>query len=197
MMQKIIPSDSVLIPDNANCVFKGQIFDVYQWSQEMYDGTSETFEMLRRPDTVSVIGIVEDKILVLDDEQPHTGSRKSFPGGRVDLSDESTESAAQREMLEETGYSFNNWRLIKVGQPHTKIEWFVYLYLAWEVKDQQATDHDAGEKSTVHQLEVSELKNLVINKSGYLGESTEIFKNLNSTLDLLKINEYQGSAVDR
>ena len=105
-MQKIVPDDSVLIPPEASRVFEGQIFDTYQWSQTMFDGSSHTFEMLKRPDTVTVMCVVDEKVLVIDEEQPHVGTRRSFPGGRVDDTDASVEAAAKREVLEETGYSF-------------------------------------------------------------------------------------------
>lgn len=35
------------IPDHAKCVFKGVIFDVYQWEQKLYNGTTTTFEKLK------------------------------------------------------------------------------------------------------------------------------------------------------
>jgi 8-oxo-dGTP pyrophosphatase MutT (NUDIX family) len=196
-MKKVIPEDSVLIPDQAERVFKGQIFDVYQWPQPFFDGSMGTFEMLKRPDTVSVIGLVEgDKILVIDDEQPYTGLRRSFPGGRVDETDESIIAAAQREMLEETGYSFKSWRLIKVWQPHTKLEWFVHILLAWGPAGKQAPRPDPGEKITVKELPFEDLKDLVINKSGYLGESTDIFENIDSSEQLLSLPEFPGQQVD-
>ncbi|MFO0971471.1 MAG: hypothetical protein U0520_03950, partial [Candidatus Saccharimonadales bacterium] len=70
-MKKVIPIDAKLIPQDAKKVFDGVIFDVFQWQQQMFDGTTETFEMLRRPDTVQVICIDEGKVLVLEEEQPH------------------------------------------------------------------------------------------------------------------------------
>jgi len=130
-MKKQVPKDAVLIPDTAKRVFRGQIFDVYQWPQKMFDNSTQTFEMLRRPDTIAVIAVVEDKILILDDEQPHTGLRKSLPTGRVDDQDTATLSAAKREVLEETGFEFSKWRLIEVTQPHSKLEWFIYFYIAY------------------------------------------------------------------
>src|SRR5581483_6360159 len=157
-MKKLIPKDAVLIPATARRVFEGMIFDVYQWPQQLFDGTDHTFEMLKRPDTVVVMAVAEDKVLVLDDEQPHFGSRQSFPGGRVNNADVSVQAAAEREVREETGYSFKNWRLIRVTQPHLKIEWFVYLWLAWDVVDKQAPNLDAGEKITVRELTFDKLK---------------------------------------
>lgn len=196
-MKKIIPSDAVLVPDQAKRVFEGMIFDVYQWPQKLFDGSEHTFEMLKRTDTVSVICVVEDKLLVIDDEQPHLGSRISFPGGRVDESDDNIEAAARREILEETGYTFKNWRLVRVWQPYRKVEWFVHLWAAWEVIDHQAPTLDPGEKITLKMVDFPVLKDMVMKRTGYLGESVSIFENLNNVEQLLGLPEFQGQTVDR
>lgn len=196
-MKKLIPADAVLIPARAKRVFEGMIFDVYQWEQELYDGSKHTFEMLKRTDTVSAVCLVDGKILMLDDEQPHLGRKKTFPGGRVDPEDASIEAAVQREVLEETGYSFGNWRLIRVWQPYTKVEWFVHLWLAWEVADQTATNHDAGEKIQLDSLTLAEVKALVNAGEGHLGETAPLFNPLDSLDDLLALPEFQGQTVDR
>lgn len=196
-MKKIIPKDAVLVPDQAKLVFEGKIFSVYQWPQKLFDGSEYTFEMLKRTDTVSVICLLDDKVLVIDDEQPHLGSRQSFPGGRVDAEDASAEIAARREISEETGYSFKNWRLVKVWQPYRKIEWFVYMWLAWEVTDKQAPLLDGGEKITVHELPFQAVKDLVMKRQGYLGESLDLFENAQSIDDLLTLPEFRGQSVDR
>lgn len=196
-MKKVIPKDSVLIPDQAERAFKGMIFDVYQWPQKLFDGSEHRFEMLKRPDTVTAICVVEDKILAINDEQPHLGARRSFPGGRVDPEDASVEAAIRREIAEETGYSFQNWRLVKVWQPYRKMEWFIYVWLAWDVAEQQTARLDAGEKITVQALPFDELKALVMKRGGYLGESASIFENLDSIEELLALPEFSGQAVDR
>lgn len=196
-MKKVIPPDAVLVPDQAERVFQGRIYDVYHWPQQMFDGSTATFEMLKRPDTVNVIAIVDGKILVIDDTQPHTGTKRSFPGGRVDPEDGSIESAARREIIEETGYDFNNWRLIRVQQPFSKIEWFAYLVLAWDVKSKTEPKLDAGEKILVEQLSLDEVRDLVINKQGYLADAIEIFENINSLDELLNLPEYTGQIIDR
>ena len=43
------------IPKDARCVFKGVIFEVWQWEQKMFDGSMATFERIKRPDTVVII----------------------------------------------------------------------------------------------------------------------------------------------
>ena len=196
-MKKVIPEDAILIPDNASCVFRGHIFDVYQWPQELYDGSEATFEMLKRADTTNVICIDDDRIIIIDDEQPNRGSFKTFPGGRVDPEDADIQAGAAREVLEEIGYSFANWQLLKVEQPIRKIEWFVYLYVAWGKTAQTAPHHDAGEKITAQAITFDELKEMVMSGEGYLGESADLFENIHRIEDLLAMPEFQGREVDR
>lgn len=196
-MKKIIPDDSVLVPDIAELAFQGKIFSVYQWPQKLFDGSEYTFEMLKRTDTATVICVVDGKLLVIGDEQPHLGKRQSFPGGRVDSGDPSIEAAAKREVLEETGYSFKNWRLIKVSQPYRKIEWFVYVFLAWDVAATQDPVLDPGEKITVGQLSFDETKTLVEKRKGYLGESIDIFEAARNLDGLLALPAFEGTEVDR
>lgn len=196
-MLKIIADDSSLVPPHAELKYQGQLFSTYQWDQEMFDGTNETFEMIKRTDTVNVIGISEGKIIVITDEQPHFGSRVSFPGGRVDASDRSTLEAAQREMLEETGYQFGNWRLIKVRQPYRKIEWFVYTYLAWDGHKNTQPNPDPGEIISSKLLSFHEVKNMCQNDTGYLADSKELFSSTDSLDELLAAPEFIGQQIDR
>ncbi|HSW85665.1 MAG TPA: NUDIX domain-containing protein [Candidatus Saccharimonadales bacterium] len=196
-MEKIIPNNAVLIPDQAAKVFSGQIFDVYQWPQKLYDGSEHTFEMLKRPDTVVIIGVVEGKLIIVEDIQPHFGSRHSFPGGRVDKTDPTIEAAASREMQEETGYSFKKWRLISVLQPYLKMEWFVHYLIAWDEESQQKPNLDAGEKIKVSQVSFDDLKKIVLNKAGYLGESMSLIGKLENIDEMLSLPEFEGKVIDR
>ena len=191
-MKKIIPKNSTLIPGQANLVFKGQIYDTYQWPQKLYDGSEATFEMLRRPDTVETIGIVDNKVIVVSDKQPNRGVKLSFPEGRVDKTDNDTLSAAKREVNEETGYEFKHWRLVKVWQPHTKIEWFVYLYLAWDGKKTTEPHVDAGEIIEVELVTFEKLKQLVFDKARHLGYAQSVFNDVLSIEELLNLPEFEG-----
>jgi ADP-ribose pyrophosphatase YjhB (NUDIX family) len=196
-MQKVIPETAVLVPSQAEKVFTGQIFDVYQWQQTLFDNSQAMFEMLKRPDTVFTICIVDGRIVIIEDTQPHSGTRISFPGGRVDATDITTEEAAKREVHEETGYSFHNWRLIQVRQPYKKMEWFIYLYLAWDIITKEEPHVDPGE--TIEQKTVSfpDLKTSILNKTGSLTEARSLFESLSDLDELLALPQFTGKNVDR
>ncbi len=151
----------MLVPEHSQRVFKGKIFDVYQWEQELYDGTKTTFEMLKRPDSVHTIAIKDEKIIVLEQEQPGIGSFYSFPGGRSDVEGETELDAAQREMYEETGMRFKTWKLLLATQNHPKIDWIVYLFLATDCIDEGDPHPDAGEKINVTLRTLDEVKELI------------------------------------
>jgi len=194
-MQKIVPADAILIPEQAQLMFKGIIYDTYQWQQQLFDGTETTFEMLRRADTVTTICVVNDKILVLRDEQPHRGLRLGFPGGRVDEDDETIDVAAKREVLEETGYTFDQWKLLKVWQPQRKMEWFVYLFVAWDDTESAKPTLDGGERITVDHMTFDEVKKLTQDKEGVLGESQDIFERCTTTDDILALPSFEGKSI--
>jgi len=144
------------IPKNAKRVFKGEIFEVYQWPQKMYDGSKEIFEMLTRPDTAQAIAVVEDKILISYQKQPDSKNIYiSLPGGRLEKG-ETALNAAKREMLEETGYVARDWRLFKKINPVGKIVWTIYTYIARDCIYWQPPKPDAGEKITVKLISFNE-----------------------------------------
>ncbi len=188
-MDRILPKNANLIPESAERVFRGKIFDVYQWQQKLYDGSSATFEMLRRPDTVIILGIKDDQLIYVEDEQPPAIFRTRFPGGRVEPG-ENWQTAARREMMEETGLSFKSWRMIDVWQMETKIEWFISFYLAWDY-DPEASGNPApgpGEKIKVKNGSVDEVFNEIFNKSGY--KKPRVLKDTHSISELLDAKEY-------
>lgn len=136
------------VPPQAKRVFQGVIFDVYQWEQTLYDGkTTATFEMLKRPDTVVIIAVLDGKILLAHDEQPHRPAVTTLIAGRVDP-DETPLEAAQRELLEETGYESQSWESFKKFTPSNKIEWTVYYFIARDPSKTKEANPGPGERVT-------------------------------------------------
>lgn len=140
------------IPKEARCVFKGVIFDVYQWEQEMFDGSFQTFEKLKRADTIQVIPILENgNILILKEKQPNTSVFTTFAGGRREKN-EKPEETARRELLEETGLEAKEIILWKKFKPLSKIEWDVYYFFARGLTKKQEPDLDGGEKIEIEEI---------------------------------------------
>ena len=93
------PKSKQPIPAHAKRVFSGRIFDVYQWEQEMFDGTTETFEPIWRLPTVEIIATVGDKILIEEQDQPDRKNNITLVAGRADHSEDML-AEAKRELLE-------------------------------------------------------------------------------------------------
>ncbi|EKD32725.1 MAG: NUDIX hydrolase [uncultured bacterium] len=148
------------IPAQAKKVFSGIMFDVYQWEQDVYDGTSKTFEMIKRPDTTQIIAVSDGKILISDEEQPTKGKFYTLFGGRVESGEEPLKSA-KRELLEESGTASDDWELINKWEPITKIDWTIHLYIARNCKKVSEQKLDAGEKIIVKPVSFEEFVEIV------------------------------------
>lgn len=159
------PKSKQPLPKKAKKVFSGKIFDVYQWKQKMFDGSEETFEKLKRPDTVIVFPVLDDgKILLTKQQQPGKEPFIGAAGGRVDPG-ENILTAAKRELLEETGYEAKKYTLWKSVQPISKMEWAVYVFIAKDVKKAAEMNLDAGEKIKLLPVSFDKFMKVVLKSS--------------------------------
>ena len=143
--------------EEAEVVFQGKLFQVWQWQQELFDGSVTTFEQLSRPDTVLVLPITTSgEALFLEESQPGTAPMFRTIGGRVEPG-EAPEMAALRELREESGYETGELRLWAAWQPINKIDWAVYLFVAHRLSAPVELNLDAGEKVTLRSILASEL----------------------------------------
>lgn len=144
------------IPPQAKRVFKGVIFDVYQWDQTLYDGSTATFEMLKRADSVAVIAVQDDMVLLIEDDQPSRPIVLGFPAGRSDPGETPLETA-KRELLEETGYQAESWELYQSFEPSHKMDWRLPFFIAKNLHKAQDADPGAGERIKITWVTFDEL----------------------------------------
>lgn len=164
------------IPEVAKRVFKGEIFDVYQWQQEMYDGSMATFEMLKRPNTIQVIPVSGDKIFLAHEEQPMKPKRWTLLGGRQEDGEEPMQGA-KRELLEEAGLVSDDWELLFTFDPVGKIEWNVYIFVARGCRKIQEQKLDAGERIDVAEVDFDRFIETVTDRNFWGSEiSNELYR---------------------
>lgn len=171
------PSSRQPLPPSARQVFKGELFDVYQWEQVLYDGSIAVFEKLRRPDTCYVIPVTaNDTLLIVRQVQP--GSQQFFGliGGRVEVG-ETYEIAARRELLEEGGLIPGTLELWDSYQFLPKIDWAIFTFIARDCSSAEQS-LDAGEKIEMVEVSFEELLELA---------SKDSFGDLEVALRLLRI----------
>jgi ADP-ribose pyrophosphatase len=143
------------IPPHARRVFEGILFDVYQWEQEQFDGTIRTFEMISRKHSVDIIATIGKDIVVLEQEQPGVQSYPSLPGGIIEKK-ETPLAAAKRELLEETGYTSEEWVCLEEFKGTTKVDVREFVFVARDCKKIAEQRLDCGEKISFRLVSFSE-----------------------------------------
>lgn len=134
------------IPDNAKKVFEGVLHDVYHWDQVMFDGSIATFEALKRRDAVTIIAVIDNKIIINNEEHPGLEKFLSLPSGNSET--QVFPEDAKRELLEESGYvsdSWTQWFTNDVLRYH-KLEWNNHYFIAKNLKKVAEQNLDPGER---------------------------------------------------
>lgn len=150
-----------IIPENAELVFDGVRTQIFQWNQEMYDGTIARFERARFMDGAFVLPILKNgNILLTRQEQPTRSKFISLPGGAIESDDISPMEAAKRELLEETGAISDDWHewFIFEGTAHTAT--FVDYFIARNCEIIQDIRPDGWEKIELFEVTFDEFLNL-------------------------------------
>ncbi len=139
-------------PKQAKKVFTGEIFEVYQWPQKMFDGSTATFERLKRPNTLQIIPTIGNKIIIANEQQP--GHKRSYTllGGRQEKNEVPLDGA-KRELKEESGLVSRKWKKYQMFSPVIKIDWDIYYFIAKNCELKFEQNLDAGEK--IKLIEVS------------------------------------------
>jgi len=131
---------------------------------EMPDGRIvPEYYVLEYPNWVNAVALTEDNKIIMVKQYRHAANIVSLeiPGGVID-GDEEPAFAMRRELLEETGYEFNDIELLSVvyANPSTGTN-HTYCYLAKGGKKVQGQSLDEHEEIIVEEYTIAEVKQLL------------------------------------
>lgn len=150
---------------DSKYLFKKPWLTVRQEKIELPNGAVvPEYFVLEYSDWVNTLAITKDKKFVMIRQYRHGSQTTNFEfcGGCVDPG-ETPLQAAQRELMEETGYGNGNWHMnMKMStNPSTNNNW-TYNFIAEDVELLDREQHlDGGECLTVHLLSLDEIKTLL------------------------------------
>jgi len=122
-------------------------FDVISETVELPDGERGPFDYLDNPESVVVLPFVDDKRVVVIDEWRHAVGRvnRGLPAGTIE-DGEDPETAAERELGEETGYRPGSVEHLTTVEPANGFSDAVFHYvLARECEETATRDLDRDE----------------------------------------------------
>ena len=125
--------------------------------------TGEIREMLclHFPDWVLILALTRQQEVVMIRQYRHGTEQVclELPGGLVDPDDTSPESSAQRELLEETGFTVSNIRLIGECYPQPAVlSNRCFFYLAEDAVKTRQQKLDAGEDIEILTVPLKEIQ---------------------------------------
>jgi len=131
---------------------------------EMPDGrVVEQYYVLEYPNWVNAVALTEDNKVLMVRQYRHAAQIVSLeiPGGVID-GDESPEHAIKRELLEETGYQFDDIEPLCVvyANPSTANN-HTYAFLARGGKKVQGQSLDEHEEIVVEEYTIAEIQKLL------------------------------------
>jgi 8-oxo-dGTP pyrophosphatase MutT (NUDIX family) len=129
----------------------------------MQNGARESkFYVLENPDWVNVIALTKEGEVVLIEQFRHGVEEVilEVPGGMID-ENELPESAARRELAEETGFSSKSWTSLGKSNPNPAIQNnTIYHFLAIDAEktaEVRFDEHESVRTKLVHLREIPEL----------------------------------------
>lgn len=144
----------------ADCrVFKVRV----DYCERESDGKESTFFVTENADWANIIALTKEMEVVLIEQFRHGIGEVilEIPGGMID-EDENPETAARRELVEETGFTAKEFILLGKSRPNPAISnnW-LYHYLALDCGKTHETTFDEHESVVSKLVPLNKIQNLI------------------------------------
>ena len=146
-------------------VYRGNLLDVRLDRIRLPSGEEATREYIRHQGAAVIVPVLDNGKLVFGRQfrYPLGQALLEFPAGKIDPG-EAPENTAKRELLEETGFSSDQWRHVGVVHPcvgysNERIE----IFMARDLRRQSEQNLDHGESIDVLELHLNEALEAVRN----------------------------------
>lgn len=124
----------------------------------------DPYFVVELPASVCAVAVTEDAKVILVKQYRHPIGEEmlEIPGGFIDAG-EDPQKAIARELLEETGYSFDEYiPLGKTAANPGVLNNYTYIFLATGGKKTAEQQLDANEEIQLHFLEIEELRKMLL-----------------------------------
>lgn len=131
---------------DGKTVFDGEILHVVKDDITLPNGNAATREVIRHVGAVAIVGVTEDKKIVMERQfrYPMDEVISEIPAGKLNSKAEDKLEAAKREFQEETGYTAKQWTQIGLYYPAAAYsDEVITLFMATELeKGERNLDDD-------------------------------------------------------
>ena len=159
--------------NSRTTLYQGRVFKLIRENATLDNGVTTDMEFVEHPGATAIIPMLNESRVLLLKQYRHPLRKYiwEIPAGTIDPQ-ESVINCAKRELIEETGYSANQWQ--KLGEI-TPVPGYsnerIHIYLATELQTAEQ-DLDRDEIINIHEVDYSEALEMI--KTGKIQDAKSI-----------------------
>ena len=159
--------------NSRTTLYQGRVFKLIRENATLDNGVTTDMEFVEHPGATAIIPMLNESRVLLLKQYRHPLRKYiwEIPAGTIDPQ-ESVINCAKRELIEETGYSANQWQ--KLGEI-TPVPGYsderIHIYLATELQTAEQ-DLDRDEIINIHEVDFSEALEMI--KTGKIQDAKSI-----------------------
>jgi ADP-ribose pyrophosphatase len=148
--------------NNRSTLFKGKIFELVSENVTLENGVTTDISFLQHPGAAAMVPMYDEAHVILIKQYRHAIGKYiwEIPAGTLDP-DETPLGCAQRELIEETGYSASQWQ--EIGQI-TPVPGYsserIHIFLASDLRPAEQ-NLDKDEMLNVHKIKFDKAINMI------------------------------------